>query len=178
MQQRLVALAMNIGMARAAYPEAPPALREALLRSHDDVKQALAELRDIVRGLHPAVLDDLGLDAALSGIVARSPVPARLRVEIPRRAPVAVEAVAYFVVAEALGNVVKHAGASRVGVSVRLDVQLERLFVSVVDDGVGGAVLSSGSSLAQRVASVDGVLTVDSPVGGPTTISVELPCGS
>ncbi|MFI5914625.1 histidine kinase [Dactylosporangium sp. NPDC051541] len=176
MQQRLVALAMNLGMARVAFPEAPAELREALGRSHDDAKQALAELRGIVRGLHPAVLDDRGLDAALSGIVARSPVPAKLDVELAQRAPAAVEAVAYFVVAEALSNVAKHAEAGRVLVIVRL--RGDRLHVVVRDDGRGGARIGDGSGLAQRVASVDGTLSVDSPVGGPTTISVELPCAS
>jgi signal transduction histidine kinase len=179
MQQRLVALAMDLGVARDAYPDAPEPLRAALGRTHDDAKQALADLRHIVRGLYPAVLDDRGLDAALSGIAARSPVPARLRVELPRRPPRAIEAAAYFVVAEALANVAKHARATRVGVDVRLDGST--LHVRVSDDGVGGARPGGGTGLlglAQRVASLDGTMTVTSPAGGPTTIAVELPCAS
>ncbi|HWH00886.1 MAG TPA: histidine kinase [Pilimelia sp.] len=181
MQQRLVALAMNLGLARASFPDAPDPVRDALARSHDDAKQALAELRAVVRGLYPAVLDDRGLDAALSGIVARSPVPARLAVDLHRRPPAQVEAVAYFVVAESLANVAKHARASRVDVRVALPAGGDRLRVSVTDDGRGGARPERGTGLrglAQRVASVDGSLRVDSPDGGPTTILVELPCGS
>lgn len=186
MQQRLVALAMNLGMARASYPDLPEPARDALARSHDDAKQALTELRHVVRGLYPAVLDDRGLDAALSGIVARSPVPARLRVDLPRRPPVAVEAVAYFVVAEALANVAKHAFATQVEVTVHLmeggdSGDGTRLRVVIADDGVGGADPAGGTGLrglAQRVASVDGTLEVDSPPEGPTTIIVELPCAS
>ncbi|GAA4707731.1 sensor histidine kinase [Phytohabitans rumicis] len=181
MQQRLVSLAMNLGLARASFPDAPDPLREAIARSHDDAKLALSELRDVVRGLYPAVLDNLGLDAALSGVVARSPVPARLRVDLPERPPVAIEAVAYFVVSEALANVAKHSFASRVEVTVQLTEGGDKLRVVVADDGRGGARPERGTGLrglAQRVASVDGTLDIDSPDGGPTTIVVELPCGS
>ena len=100
-QQRLVSLAINLGMARASSQELPPEAREAIESAHDEAKAALAELRDLVRGLHPAVLDDRGLDAALSGIAARAPLPVRLSVTVPERAAPAVEAVAYFVVSEA-----------------------------------------------------------------------------
>ncbi|MFC0528356.1 sensor histidine kinase [Phytohabitans kaempferiae] len=181
MQQRLVSLAMNLGLARASFPDAPDPLRDAIARSHDDAKLALSELRDVVRGLYPAILDNLGLDAALSGVVARSPVPARLRVDLAHRPPVAIEAVAYFVVSEALSNVAKHSGARRVEVTVVLPEGGDRLRVVVADDGRGGARPEGGTGLrglAQRVASVDGTLNIDSPDGGPTTIAVELPCGS
>ncbi|MDQ7903613.1 sensor domain-containing protein [Phytohabitans sp. ZYX-F-186] len=181
MQQRLVSLAMNLGLARASFPDAPDPLRDALARSHDDAKLALSELRDVVRGLYPAVLDNLGLDAALSGVAARSPVPARLRVDLPRRPPVAIEAVAYFVVSEALANVAKHSGATSVEVAVHLLESGDRLRVVIADDGRGGARPERGTGLrglAQRVSSVDGTLDIDSPDGGPTTITVELPCAS
>jgi signal transduction histidine kinase len=178
-QQRLTSLAMNLGMARAAARDLPEPAREALAQAHDDAKQALAELRDIVRGLHPAVLSDRGLDAALSGLAVRAPLPVRLRVDVPRRPSPTIEAVAYFVVSEALTNVAKHAHASTVDIRVaRIG---DRLRVAVTDDGRGGASPDSGTGLrglAQRVASVDGTLRIDSPAGGPTTLTVELPCES
>jgi signal transduction histidine kinase len=125
------------------------------------------------------VIDDRGLDAALSGIAARSPVPVRLRVDAGRRCSPTIEAVAYFVVSEALANVAKHAEATRADVTVSLSG--DRLRVAVADDGRGGAVFGAGTGLrglAQRAGAVDGTMTVDSPVGGPTTITVELPCES
>ncbi|WP_084558189.1 sensor histidine kinase [Hamadaea tsunoensis] len=180
-QQRLVSLAMNLGLARATLTEADPQAREALAAAHDEAKLALSELRDLVRGLHPAVLDDRGLDAALSGIAARSPVPVELTVELPAdaadRPSRTIEAVAYFVVAEALSNVAKHAGATAVTVDVRHRGDRLRLWIS--DNGRGGADPARGTGLrglAQRAGSVDGRLTVTSPIGGPTVIEVELPC--
>jgi signal transduction histidine kinase len=178
-QQRLVALAMNLGMTRAAMRDGPPELRQAVANAHEEAKQALAELRHFIRGLHPAVLDELGLDAALSGIAARSPVPVRLTVELGERPAVAVEAVAYFVVSEALSNVVRHAAASRVEVVVRQ--RPGELLVTITDDGHGGADPDRGTGLRglrQRVESVDGTLRIDSPAGGPTSILVALPCAS
>jgi signal transduction histidine kinase len=179
-QQRLVSLAMNLGMARANLTDVPEPARRAIEHAHDEATQALAELRELVRGLHPAVLDDRGLDAALSGIAARAPIPVRLRVDVARRCSPTVEAVAYFVVAESLTNVAKHAQASRVEVAV--ERAGDRLRIVVTDDGRGGAGLDRGGSglrgLAQRAAGVDGTLDVDSPTGGPTTITVELPCES
>jgi signal transduction histidine kinase len=177
-QQRLVSLAMNLGMARAALDDAAaPATRQAITQAHEEAKRALAELRDLVRGLHPAVLADRGLDAALSGLAARSPVPVRLRVDLPRRCSPTIEAVAYFIVAEVLTNAAKHAGATQVTVDVVSAGS--RLRMVIVDNGRGGADPARGSGLrglAQRTASVDGTLRVDSPAGGPTRIEVELPC--
>ncbi|MEA2203064.1 MAG: hypothetical protein QOI89_3804, partial [Solirubrobacteraceae bacterium] len=176
-QQRLVSLAMNLGLARATCKDLPEDARTALAEAHEEAKEALGELRNLVRGLHPVVLEDRGLDAALSGIAARSPVPVRLAVDVPRRVPPTVEAVAYFMVSEALANVAKHAQASAARVDVWLDGALLRL--SVADDGIGGADAARGSGLtglAQRAASVDGGFEIVSPVGGPTTIMVELPC--
>ncbi|MEV6009559.1 sensor histidine kinase [Streptomyces sp. NPDC051976] len=176
-QQRLVSLAMNLGLARATLKDLPPEARSVIDEAHREAKDAIEELNNLVRGLHPAVLDDRGLDAALSGVAARAPLPVRLTVEMPRRAAPTVEAVAYFVVSEALANVAKHARAHRVEVVVRGTG--DRLVVTVEDDGIGGADLSRGTGLtglAGRVRSVDGTLTIDSPAGGPTLITVELPC--
>jgi signal transduction histidine kinase len=180
-QQRLVSLAMNLGLARATLVDLPEPARAAIAAAHDEATVALAELREFVRGLHPAVLDDRGLDAALSGLAARAPLPVRLHVDVPARCAPSIEAVAYFTVSEALTNVVKHAGASRARVSVVRTG--DRLRIAVTDDGHGGAGIGAGSGtgllgLAQRAAAVDGTLTVDSPPGGPTAITVELPCES
>ncbi len=178
-QQRLVSLAMNLGMARANLTDVDPRARDAIEHAHDEAKQALAELRQLVRGLHPAVLDDRGLDAALSGIAARSPVPATLTVEVPKRPSRTVEAVAYFVVSEALANVAKHAQATSVRIEVRREGDV--LLVRVHDNGAGGADPARGTGLrglAQRIRSVDGSWSVDSPPGGPTVIRAELPCES
>jgi signal transduction histidine kinase len=185
-QQRLVSLAMHLGMARATLTDAPEPARQAIDQAHDQATQALAELREIVRGLHPAVLDDRGLDAALSGIAARSPVPVRLRVDVATHCSPTVEAVAYFVVSEALSNVAKHANADHAEVTVQRNG--DRLRIVVTDDGQGGATPGGGGQgdgggsglrgLAQRAAAVDGTLTIHSPPGGPTAITVELPCES
>lgn len=176
-QQRLVSLAVNLGLARATLGDLPEDVRRVLDEAHREAKEAIEELNGLVRGLHPAVLEDRGLDAAISGIAARAPLPVGVRVDLPSRPSATIEAVAYFVVAEALTNVVKHAEASRAEVTV------ERfgatLLVVVSDDGVGGADPAGGTGLtglAGRVASVDGTLSVDSPVGGPTVMTVELPC--
>jgi signal transduction histidine kinase len=179
-QQRLTSLALNLGMARSTLdPEAPPEARRAIEEAHDEAKQALAELRSFVRGLHPAVLDERGLDAALSGIVARSPVPTSLHVLLAQRPPRTLEAVAYFVVSEALTNIAKHSGAT--AASVRVSSDARRLVVEVSDNGHGGASQGAGSGLpglANRVAAVDGTLVVDSPTGGPTVLRAEMPCAS
>lgn len=177
-QQRLVSLAMNLGLARATLADelSEPA-RRALQEAHEEAKEALAELRELVRGLHPVVLEDRGLDAALSGIAARSPVPVRLTVGLPRRVSSTVEAVGYFIVSEALANVNKHARATTVQVDVRVEGTVLR--ITVTDDGIGGADASRGTGLtglAQRAASVDGSFGISSPLGGPTTIKVNLPC--
>jgi signal transduction histidine kinase len=187
-QRRLVSLAMHLGMARAGLADAPEGVRQVIEQAHDEATEALAELRQLVRGLHPAVLEDRGLDAALSGIAAGAPLPVRLRVDVGGRCSPTIEAVAYFVVSEALTNVAKHADAGSAEVTV--ERAGDRLRVVVGDDGRGGATLDGGAAanaggpgtglrgLAQRAAAVDGTLTVHSPPGGPTAITVELPCGS
>jgi signal transduction histidine kinase len=180
-QQRLVALAMQLGRAKSRFATDPEGARKLLDEAHTEAKLALAELRDLARGLHPAVLTDRGLDAALSGLAARSPIPVVVEVDpaAGQDAVPVVDAIAYFVVAEALTNVAKHARATRAAVVVRrLDGLLR---VVVTDDGVGGADPAAGTGLrglADRVSGVDGRLHVDSPSGGPTVLTVELPCAS
>ena len=177
-QQRLVSLAMELGRAKAKFGTDPEAAAEIVSQAHDQAKEALAELRNLVRGVHPPVLSDRGLDAALSGLAALSPVPVTVSVELPSRPPAAIEAIAYFVVAEALTNIAKHAHAHHARILVvRVDDQLS---VEVTDDGVGGADPAGQglSGLAARVAGVDGQFRVTSPTGGPTTLEVTLPCGS
>jgi signal transduction histidine kinase len=184
-QQRLVSLAMNLGLTRERFASAPEPIRQAIADAHDEAVLALSELREFIRGLHPAVLNDRGLNAALSGLASRAPLPVRLRVDLPRPASPSVEAVAYFIVSEALTNVVKHAQATRAEVSVTRSGDVLR--ITVTDDGRGGATAASGDSagagsglrgLVQRAAAVDGTLTIDSPPGGPTVIAAELPCES
>jgi signal transduction histidine kinase len=178
-QQRLISLAMNLGMARANLTDVPEEARQAIEQAHDEATQAVAELREFVRGLHPAILNDRGLDAALSGLVARAPLPVRLHVDIARRCSPSMEAIAYFVVSEALTNIAKHAAARHADVTV--ERVGDRLRVVVTDDGRGGAAPGTGSGLrglAQRAAAVDGTFDVHSPPGGPTVITVELPCES
>ncbi|MGW1509373.1 sensor histidine kinase [Streptomyces sp. NPDC002394] len=176
-QQRLVSLAVNLGLAMAARPDLPSDAREVIARAHLEAKEAIDELNDLVRGLHPAVLEDRGLDAALSGLAARTPLPVRLRVDLEERVAPHVESVAYFVVSEALTNATKHADATRVEVMVRQVGEVLR--VRVTDDGLGGADAAAGTGLtglAKRVGSLDGSFHVSSPVGGPTAITAELPC--
>ncbi|HEX8005066.1 MAG TPA: sensor histidine kinase [Trebonia sp.] len=175
-QQRLVSLAMNLGMARAQATTTEEAQR-AIADAHEEAKAALAELRNLVRGLHPAVLEDRGLDAALSGVAARMPIPVRLSVDMPRRPAPVIEAVAYFVVSEGLANIAKHAQASQAEVVVQR--ASNRLHIIVTDDGVGGADPARGTGLAglaKRAESVDGTFEISSPEGGPTMLTVDLPC--
>jgi signal transduction histidine kinase len=167
---------MNLGMARA-QTETVEEAHQAIADAHAETKAALAELRNLVRGLHPPVLEDRGLDAALSGVAARMPIPVRLTVNVPRRPSPTIEAVAYFVVSEGLTNITKHSLASQAEVSV--EQAGDRLHIIVTDDGVGGADPDRGTGLAglaRRAESVDGTLDITSPLGGPTLLSVDLPC--
>jgi len=178
-QQRLVALAMHLGRARERFDTDPARARELVEEAHEEAKAALAELRDLARGIHPAVLTDRGLDAALTSLVARCPVPVSLSVDVPDRPSAPVESAAYFVVAETLTNVAKHARASNV--TVVLSAQGGRLLIEVRDDGIGGANAAGGSGLggiSERVTALGGWMRILSPLGGPTSVLVELPCGS
>ena len=179
-QQRLVALAANLGAAREKLEHDDVEEGTTMVGvAHEEAKSALKEIRDLVRGIHPVILEDRGLDAALSAVVARSPIPVALDVDVANRPPAAVESAAYFVVNEALTNVTRHAKATRAHIGIARAG--DRLVIEVRDDGVGGADMTRGTGLAglrDRVAGMGGTMYVISPPGGPTTISVELPCGS
>jgi signal transduction histidine kinase len=178
-QPRLVTLAMDLGMAKEKMKNDPEAAQKLLEESHDEAKQVLAELRGVIRGLHPAVLTDRGLDAAISGLAGKSPVPVEVDVQLPGRLPEAIESTAYFVIAEALTNVAKHSRATQARVWAR--VIRGQLLIEVVDNGAGGATADDGGGLAglgSRVAAHDGRLLLDSPPGGPTLVRAEIPCGS
>src|SRR5215831_3778798 len=178
-QQRLLSLGMNLGMALEKFETEPDEARVLVGDAHLELQRAIAELRNLARGIHPAVLTDRGLDAALSALVSRSPLPVRLDIDLNERLPASVEATAYFIVAEALTNAVRHAGASSVDVHVRPVGR--RLRIEVADDGHGGAELRPGgglAGLADRASSVEGSLQVSSPAGGPTVLVAELPCAS
>ncbi|OEJ33231.1 sensor histidine kinase [Streptomyces subrutilus] len=177
-QARLVALAMGLGLAKEKLLEDPEGAAAMVGEAHGEVKLALQELRDLARGIHPAVLTDRGLDAALSSVAARCVVPVKVAVDLPARPAAAIEGIAYFVVSELLQNVSKHAGAAARGASVEVWRAGERLLIRVSDDGRGGADASRGSGmagLAERLGAVDGVFVVDSPVGGGTGVTAGLP---
>jgi signal transduction histidine kinase len=176
-QARLVALAMNVGLAKEKLAEGgDPAEAAALLdRAHSTAKDAIAEVRDLARGIHPPVLD-AGLDAALATLAAHSAVPVELRAQLATRPSPSIETIAYFCAAELITNVAKHSGARRALVDVRTTG--DRLRLQVTDDGHGGAQPGAGSGLSglnDRVRTVDGRLDVDSPAGGPTIVTVDLP---
>jgi signal transduction histidine kinase len=174
-QQRLVALTMTLGLARLDAPPGP--LADQLAKAHQEAGLALAELRELIHGIHPKVLADYGLEAAVADAADRSPVPVDLDLRLPRRLPQPVESAAYFVVCEALANVARHSGASRAEVSG--GHRDGRLVLRVRDDGHGGADAAGGTGLtglADRVSVLDGRLSVSSPPGGPTLLRVEIPC--
>ncbi|MFH8339001.1 sensor histidine kinase [Streptomyces sp. AM6-12] len=175
-QARLVGLAMDLGLAKEKMREDPQAAARMVEDAHGEVKTALQELRALARGIHPAVLTDRGLDAALSAVASRCTVPVRVEVDLPSRPAPAIEGIAYFTVCELLQNVAKHSGARSASVDVWHAE--DRLMLQVADDGVGGADASAGSGLAGlkgRLGAVDGILLVDSPAGGPTRVIAELP---
>jgi signal transduction histidine kinase len=178
-QPQLVNLALNLGLARSRLATDPEAASALLDRAHEDAKRATEDLRNIVRGIHPSVLDERGLDAAFSALAASSRVRLQIDVHLDRRPPREAEGIAYFVVAEAVTNVNKHTKASIATITVS---EIEgSLRVLVQDDGEGGARSEPGgglAGLADRIAAVDGTFTVTSPPGGPTWIEARIPCGS
>lgn len=178
-QARLVALAMHLGQAKEDLASDDPAAAERartlIEGAHQQTKETLTELRDLARGIHPPILDN-GLESALISLGARSPIRVNLGIELPRRPSTTTETITYFSIAELLTNAVKHSAAS--AISVRVRTRGEQISFSVADNGRGGAVLGGGSGLdgvQRRLATVDGTLEVDSPLGGPTTISGVLP---
>ncbi|GAA3802565.1 sensor domain-containing protein [Streptomyces phyllanthi] len=177
-QARLVNLAMGLGLAKEKLLEGQADEHVAAMveEAHGEVKLALQELRDLARGIHPAVLTDRGLDAALSAVASRCTASVKVAVDLRTRPAAAIEGIAYFTVSELLQNVSKHSGAKSASVDVwRSD---ERLLIQVWDDGRGGAGLDGGTGmtgLAERLGAVDGLFVIDSPVGGPTTVTAELP---
>jgi signal transduction histidine kinase len=177
-QASLVALGMNLGMAEQKLRTDPAAARELLAEARRGAGAALDELRDLARGIHPPVLGDRGLEAAVAGLASRSPVHVALSAHLGQRPSAAVETAAYFVVAEALANAGKHAGATRLDIRMWRDG--DALVVEVEDDGRGGADPSGHglTGLRQRVEALDGTLEVTSPPGGPTTVRATLPCAS
>ncbi|MFI5255388.1 MAG: sensor histidine kinase [Candidatus Limnocylindrales bacterium] len=179
-QQRLVMLAIDLGRASDQIDADPASAKVLVTDALDQTRQALAELRDLVRGVSPSILVDRGLTAALGAVAGGCPVPTVVDSELAsgERLPAAVERAAYFVVAEALANVAKHSAAT--GCEVRLQREPGRVLVEVRDDGAGGATVRPGGGLAglrDRVQALDGTLAVSSPIGGPTVIRVELPTG-
>ena len=175
-QQRLVGLAIALRLTDRLVDADPAEAHRQLARASDELREALAELRELARGLHPAVLSDHGLEAAVLGLVPRTPVPVEALYDAPKRTPEAVEVAAYFVVSEALTNVAKYAQATLARVEVR--ALGDRLLVEIIDDGVGGADLEGGTGLrglADRVEALGGKLGVQSERGGGTCVRAEIP---
>jgi signal transduction histidine kinase len=178
-QARLVALGMNLAMVEDQIEADPSNARALLSEAREASVFALAELRDLVRGIHPPVLADRGLAGALQALVLTVPFPVRLDCQLEGRLPAPLESAAYFALAEALTNIVKHASATEAAITVTPDGELINL--EVIDNGVGGADPSAGSGLRgieRRLSAFDGTLTVESPTGGPTRLVMVLPCAS
>ncbi|WP_411078702.1 sensor histidine kinase [Streptomyces sp. cmx-18-6] len=176
-QARLVAMGMNLGAIEALIEKDPVQAKKMLAMARESSAEALTELRDLVRGIHPPVLAERGLGDAVRALALRLPVATEVTVELPGRAEASVESAAYFAVSEALTNAVKHAGGDRIWVDLHHDEGMLR--ISVTDNGGGGARVGSGSGLSgieRRLGTFDGVLAVSSPAGGPTMVTMELPC--
>src|SRR5215471_4143232 len=175
-QARLVALGMNIGLAEQQLDKDPEKAHEHLAEARKAAGDALQELRDLARGIHPPILSDRGLDAAIRALAAHAAVPVSVDVELPERPSATVETAAYFVAAEGLANALKHAQASRIDIAVH--ERENAVVVRVLDDGRGGVSEADGGlhGLRQRVEALDGSLRIASPEGGPTVIEAVLPC--
>ncbi|MBH5133682.1 histidine kinase [Streptomyces sp. PU10] len=175
-QQRLLSVAMSLGRAKSRFARDPEKAHALVMAAHEEAKAAMQELRDVTRGLHPAILTEQGIEPALTTIAARCPIPVDLSVQLLQRPSPRAEAVAYYVVSELLTNIAKHAAADHAAVTVLRDENLLR--INVTDDGIGGADPARGSGISglrDRVRAVDGHLTLSSPVGGPTVVDVTLP---
>jgi signal transduction histidine kinase len=186
-QPQLVSVALTLGMARSKFDSDPEAAKALLEQAHTEAKASITELRQLARGIHPAVLTDRGLDAALSAVASRCLVPTTISVTVPGRAAPEAEAVIYFAVAEALTNVAKHSAASECVVTVvqeGADSEDCRLIARIRDNGVGGAHIGEGlgqgglAGMRDRVRAAGGTMLIESPNGGPTIITVEVPCAS
>ncbi len=178
-QAKLVVLGINLGLAEAIIDSDPATARQLLADARTTTGDALAELRDLVRGIHPPVLADRGLVGAVRALALVTPIPVEVVEAVPDRLPAPVESAGYFAVAEALTNVIKHSQASRAAILLRYEANI--LELQVIDDGIGGARLEAGSGLRgieSRLTAFDGTLVVTSPPGGPTTVIMELPCAS
>lgn len=179
-QARLASLGMSLGLAEQLLARNPQAAARLLSEARESTSTALGELRDLVRGIHPPVLADRGLDGAIQALALANPVPTTVNISIPGRLPAPVESAAYFAVAEALANAIKHAKAHHIAIG--LDYRSDRggmLVITVHDDGQGGAQSENGTGLRgiqRRLAAFDGTLAVSSPVGGPTEVRMSLPC--
>jgi signal transduction histidine kinase len=176
-QARLVAIAMQVGLARESLADDPDTVATLLRQAHETAEEAMVELRTVLQTIYPPILADRGLDGALTALAARSSVPVHIELADLGALPATVEAVAYYVIAEALTNVTKHAAATRT------DLRIERaddvLSIEITDDGRGGADEACGTGIAgirRRVAALDGAVRLDSPPGGPTTLAVQVPC--
>lgn len=176
-QARLVSLGMSLGMAESLLATDPNSAGELLAEAREATGLALAELRDLVRGIHPPVLADRGLDGAVRALALASPLPVEVSIDMRGRPPAPVESAVYFAVAETLTNSAKHSGATSAW--IRLAHEDGRLGVMVGDDGRGGAAQQQGGGLhgiERRLAAFDGTMMVASPVGGPTIVTMEVPC--
>jgi len=179
-QPRLVSVGMTLGLAQQKIDTDPEAARALVEEAHMSTKAAITELRQLARGIHAAVLDDRGLDAALSALAGRSVVPVHLDVRMEGRCSRDAEAAAYFAIAEALTNAAKHSRGTEVRVVVRRREE-GTLWARVEDNGVGGARVIAGGGLdgiVNRVVAAGGEARIDSPAGGPTSVEVSIPCGS
>lgn len=176
-QARLAALSMNLGMAEEMVERDPASAQQLLTEARQSAGQALSELRDLVRGIHPPVLADRGLGDAVRALAMAVPLKVDVRIDLPGRPPAAAESAAYFAVAEALANLTKHSAATTAWIQVSYGDR--KLHLLIGDDGIGGATVTPGGGLhgiERRLAAFDGTLAVSSPTGGPTTVVMELPC--